>query len=48
MPYIFTYGVSFKPLFIGFYSLSSFVFGWIELFGGRENVDCVLISCDTV
>nr|YP_010946551.1 NADH dehydrogenase subunit 5 [Episymploce wulingensis]WGO57269.1 NADH dehydrogenase subunit 5 [Episymploce wulingensis] len=35
MPYIFTYGVSFYPLIIGYNSLKSFDNGWNEFFGGQ-------------
>nr|AVN67831.1 NADH dehydrogenase subunit 5 [Ischnoptera sp. B084] len=35
MPYIFTYGVSSKPLMIGYYSFKVFDMGWNEYFGGK-------------
>nr|WGO58179.1 NADH dehydrogenase subunit 5 [Centrocolumna ericea] len=35
MPYIFTYGVSYYPLIIGYNSLKSFDHGWNEYFGGQ-------------
>nr|WGO57789.1 NADH dehydrogenase subunit 5 [Jacobsonina sp.] len=35
MPYIFTYGVSYYPLIIGYNSLKSFDGGWNEYFGGQ-------------
>nr|YP_010946408.1 NADH dehydrogenase subunit 5 [Haplosymploce aurantiaca]WGO57126.1 NADH dehydrogenase subunit 5 [Haplosymploce aurantiaca] len=35
MPYIFTYGVSFQPLSVGYSSLSAFDGGWNEYFGGQ-------------
>nr|AVN67683.1 NADH dehydrogenase subunit 5 [Symploce pallens] len=35
MPYIFTYGVSYCPLIIGYNSLKSFDSGWNEYFGGQ-------------
>nr|AVN68040.1 NADH dehydrogenase subunit 5 [Ectobiidae sp. BB] len=35
MPYIFTYGVSYYPLIIGYNSLKSFDNGWNEYFGGQ-------------
>nr|YP_006504046.1 NADH dehydrogenase subunit 5 [Cryptocercus relictus]AFM92546.1 NADH dehydrogenase subunit 5 [Cryptocercus relictus] len=36
MPYFSTYGVSFFPLFFGYYSLKVFDFGWSEYFGGQN------------
>nr|UGN61752.1 NADH dehydrogenase subunit 5 [Cryptocercus maluogouensis] len=36
MPYISTYGMSFFPLFFGYYSLKVFDFGWSEYFGGQN------------
>ena len=35
MPYISTYGVSFRPLICGYNSLKSFDGGWNEFFGGQ-------------
>nr|AVN67313.1 NADH dehydrogenase subunit 5 [Blaberus discoidalis] len=35
MPYISTYGVSYDPLIMGYYSLKSFDGGWNEYFGGQ-------------
>nr|YP_010946564.1 NADH dehydrogenase subunit 5 [Jacobsonina aliena]WGO57282.1 NADH dehydrogenase subunit 5 [Jacobsonina aliena] len=35
MPYIFTYGVSYYPLIIGYNSMKSFDGGWNEYFGGQ-------------
>lgn len=35
IPYIFTYGVSYYPLIIGYNSLKSFDGGWNEYFGGQ-------------
>nr|WGO57932.1 NADH dehydrogenase subunit 5 [Episymploce sundaica] len=35
MPYIFTYGISYYPLVIGYNSLKSFDNGWNEYFGGQ-------------
>nr|WGO57919.1 NADH dehydrogenase subunit 5 [Episymploce forficula] len=35
MPYIFTYGISYYPLIIGYNSLKSFDGGWNEYFGGQ-------------
>nr|UGN61778.1 NADH dehydrogenase subunit 5 [Cryptocercus sp. 2 ZQW-2021c] len=36
MPYISTYGMSFFPLYFGYYSLKVFDFGWSEYFGGQN------------
>nr|YP_010227859.1 NADH dehydrogenase subunit 5 [Cryptocercus laojunensis]UDD86645.1 NADH dehydrogenase subunit 5 [Cryptocercus laojunensis] len=36
MPYVSTYGLSFFPLFFGYYSLKVFDFGWSEYFGGQN------------
>nr|YP_010227820.1 NADH dehydrogenase subunit 5 [Cryptocercus changbaiensis]UDD86593.1 NADH dehydrogenase subunit 5 [Cryptocercus changbaiensis] len=43
MPYVSTYGVSFFPLFFGYYSLSVFDFGWSEYFGG-QNLNFLFMS----
>nr|UGN61726.1 NADH dehydrogenase subunit 5 [Cryptocercus tazigouensis] len=43
MPYISTYGMSFFPLYFGYYSLKVFDFGWSEYFGG-QNLNFLLMS----
>nr|UGN61622.1 NADH dehydrogenase subunit 5 [Cryptocercus matilei] len=43
MPYISTYGMSFFPLYIGYYSLKVFDFGWSEYFGG-QNLNFLFMS----
>nr|UGN61648.1 NADH dehydrogenase subunit 5 [Cryptocercus wolongensis] len=43
MPYVSTYGMSFFPLFFGYYSLKVFDFGWSEYFGG-QNLNFLFMS----
>nr|UDD86580.1 NADH dehydrogenase subunit 5 [Cryptocercus tianbaensis] len=43
MPYVSTYGMSFFPLYFGYYSLKVFDFGWSEYFGG-QNLNFLFMS----
>nr|YP_010946421.1 NADH dehydrogenase subunit 5 [Balta maculata]WGO57139.1 NADH dehydrogenase subunit 5 [Balta maculata] len=43
MPYIFTYGISYYPLFLGFSTYKIFDSGWNEYFGGQGLFNIVML-----
>nr|YP_010946460.1 NADH dehydrogenase subunit 5 [Caeparia donskoffi]WGO57178.1 NADH dehydrogenase subunit 5 [Caeparia donskoffi] len=44
MPYLSTYGVSMKPMVMGYVSMKSFDMGWNEYFGGQGFYNMFMIS----